>query len=133
MSENKIRTIKLPDETVYEVALPAGDKDSTFYKTASATANAFTVTIPGITALTDGMIVHVRFNAATASGATLNVNGLGAHAIYYRTATAVTTHIVKDNYVTLIYDASAGHWVMLFSYDADSNTIGYQVRTNSSQ
>lgn len=112
----------------------AMENKNTYYTTASDTANAFTVSIPGVTELYDGLLVHVKFNAATASGATLNVNGLGAKAIYYRTATAITTHISpKDNYVTLIYDATNSHWVMQYNYDANSNTIAYQLRTNSAQ
>jgi hypothetical protein len=133
MSEKKISQVLLPDNVTYDITLPPTDKNAMFYTTASSTANAFTVTIPGITALTDGMIINVKFNAATASGATLNVNGLGAHAIYYREATAITTHIVKNNYVTLVYEASTEHWVMQFAYDSSgSNTVGYQLRTNSS-
>lgn len=104
---------------------------ATYYKTASATANAFTVSIPYVTALEDGMIIHCQFNAATATGATLNVNNLGAKGLYYRYATAITTHIAKDNYVDLIYSSTIDKWVMLFSYDSNTNTIAYQVRTNS--
>lgn len=102
-----------------------------YYKTASATANAFTVSIPNVTALEDGMIIHCQFNAATASGATLNVNNLGAKGIYYRYATAITTHIAANNYVDLIYASAIDKFVMLFSYDSNTNTIAYQVRTNS--
>lgn len=81
--------------------------------------------------MSDGLVVNLRFNAASASGATLNINNLGAKAIYYRQGTAVTTHISANNYVTLVYEQATGHWVMQFSYDANSNTIGYQIRTNS--
>ena len=106
--------------------------DLKYYKTTSAAANAFIVTIPHITVLEEGLVIHVKFHAATAEGATLNVNNLGAKAIYYRTATAITTHIAANNYVTLVYDATNSHWVMQFAYDsAGSNTIGYQLRTNS--
>ena len=108
---DKIDQLQLPNSqgvvTSYDITLPVDDKNAMFYTTASATANAFTVTIPGIDALVDGMIIHVKFNAATASGATLNVNNLGAKAIYYRTASAITTHISPaNNYVTLVYDGT---------------------------
>lgn len=104
---------------------------SKYYTTNSTTENAFLVTIPYVKALSDGLVIHCQFHAATKSGATLNVNSLGAKGIYYRYATAITTHIVANNYVDLIYSASIDKWVLLFSYDADSNTLGYQVRTNN--
>ena len=147
---NTIDKIKLPGEstprliiphalwdgtTNYQTTLPILTKDEVvalmsdlkFYTTTASTANAFEVTIPHLTALEDGLAVYVRFHAATASGATLNVNGLGAKPIYYRTTTAITTH----SYVILVYRASDSRWIMLFNYDANSNTIGYQIRTNS--
>jgi len=120
------------DSNNYDITLPVDDVNAMFYTTSSATANAFIVTIPGVDVLVDGMIINVKFHAATAEGATLNVNNLGAKAIYYRTSTAVTTHIVANNYVTLVYDATNDHWVMQYAYDnTGTNTIGYQLRTNS--
>lgn len=104
---------------------------SKYYTTSSTTENAFLVTIPYVKALSDGLVIHCQFHAETKSGATLNVNNLGAKGIYYRYATAITTHIIANNYVDLIYSASIDKWVLLFSYDADSNTLGYQVRTNN--
>ena len=104
---------------------------SKYYTTSSTTANAFLVTIPYVKALSDGLVIHCQFHTATKSGATLNVNNLGAKGIYYRYATAITTKIVANNYVDLIYSASIDKWVLLFSYDANSDTLGYKVRTNN--
>jgi len=108
----------------YDIALPADSKDTMFYTTASATANAFTVTIPDVQALYDGLAVNVKFNAATATNCTLNVNNLGAKSIYYRTGTACTTHIAANMYVTLIYNGTG--WVMQGTWpNADTkNTAG---------
>ena len=53
--------------TNYDIALPSDSKDTMFYTTASATANAFTVTVPDLQALYDGAVVNVKFNAATAA------------------------------------------------------------------
>lgn len=151
---NSIGKIKLPGESEkrpiipqaiwdgtndYQAILPAMSQDEIlalmsdlkFYTTTAPTANAFEVIIPHITELVDGLAVYVRFHAATASGATLNVNGLGAKPIYYRTTTAITTHIGANSYVILVYRASDSRWIMLFSYDSNTNTIGYQIRTNS--
>lgn len=104
---------------------------SKYYTTSSTTENAFLVTIPYVKALSDGLVIHCQFHTATNSGATLNVNSLGAKGIYYRYATAITTHIVAHNYVDLIYSATIDKWVLLYSYDANSNSLGYQVRTNN--
>lgn len=104
---------------------------SKYYTTSSTTANAFLVTIPYVKELSDGLVIHCKFHASTKSGATLNVNNLGAKGINYRYETALTTHIVAYNYVDLIYSASIDKWVLLFSYDANSDTLGYRVRTNN--
>ena len=104
---------------------------SKYYTTSSTNATDFLVTIPYVKALSDGLVIHCKFNASTKSGATLNVNNLGAKGINYRYETALTTHIVAYNYVDLIYSASIDKWVLLFSYDANSDTVGYKVRTNN--
>ena len=104
---------------------------SKYYTTSSTTENAFLVTIPYIKALSDGLVIHCQFHTATKTGATLNVNSLGAKGIYYRYATAITTHILAHNYVDLIYSATIDKWVLLYTYDANSNPLGYQVRTNN--
>ena len=59
------------------VSIPFAEVDST------STSTVFTATVDGITALTDGVCVYLRNNKVnSASGCTLNVNGLGAKPIY---------------------------------------------------
>lgn len=124
----------------YKAELPTLSKDETiivnsrikYYKTTSA-SNVFSVTIPYITSLEDGMIIHCQFDESSATGATLNVNNLGAKNIQYRYATAVTSHITKDNYVDLIYSSALDKWVMLFSYDSNSTDyLSYSATAVSS-
>ena len=110
---DRIDQLKL-GSTSYDIALPADSKDTMFYTTASSTANTFTVSIPDVEALYTGLAINVKFNAATASGCSLNVNNLGAKNIYYRTGTVCTDHIAKDMYVTLVYNGTG--WVMQGSY-----------------
>jgi hypothetical protein len=121
--------------TSYDIALPADSKDTMFYTTASATANAFTVTVPDLTSLYDGAVINVRFNAATATNCTLNVNGLGAKRIEYRVGSFCTSHIAKDMYITLAYNASgnsnAGTWVMQGHYDASDQYGIYESYVNA--
>lgn len=120
-------------------AIPYGECDST------STATAFTATVDGITSLYDGVTVMLRNGVVTsASGFTININGLGAKPVYSNMATGnpVTptdptreTTIFNINYtMLLVYDSnivSGGGWICYRGYDANTNTIGYQLRTNS--
>lgn len=112
--------------------LPYGVVDGT------STATAFTVTISGITTLYDGLCILVKNNViASKADCTLNVNGLGAKRIHYNTAanSQITTQWTATMTAMFYYDStrnsSAGAWVMFYGYDSNTNTIGYQVRTNS--
>ena len=89
--------------------------------------------IPNITELTDGLSINVYFPVQSNTNCTLNVNSLGDKAIYLTVAgTRVTTNIPAASYVTLVYNAEHDYWVWVRAYDSgNSNTIGYQVRTNS--
>lgn len=75
----------------------------------SSTAYAFTATVPGITELRDGVCFFL-FNdvVASASGCTLNVNGLGAKPIYLANGTRVTTQLAKSYVWPIFYDSSRG-------------------------
>lgn len=126
--------IELPGGDKYGVragAIPFGRVDST------STATAFTATVLGVTELTDGTCVMLDNGVITsASGFTLNVNGLGAKPVYTNLAAATRdTTIFNIAYTMLfVYDeerVSGGCWVCYRGYDANTNTIGYQLRTNS--
>lgn len=111
--------------------IPFGEVDST------STATAFTATVTGITELKDGTVVMLRNGVVTsASGWTLNINGLGAKPVYTNLAAATRdTTIFNVAYTMLfVYDSdrvSGGCWICYRGYDANTNTIGYQLRTNS--
>ena len=111
--------------------IPYGEVDST------STSTVFTATVPGITELKDGTVVMLRNGVVTsASGFTINVNGLGAKPVYNNMAAATRdTSIFNVNYTMLfVYDSdrvSGGCWICYRGYDANTNTIGYQLRTNS--
>lgn len=111
--------------------IPFGRCDST------STSTVFTATVDGLTELTDGTCVMLENGVVTsASGWTLNVNGLGAKPVYTNLAAATRdTTIFNINYTMLfVYDSqrvSGGAWVCYRGYNSDNNTIGYQLRTNS--
>ena len=103
----------------------------------TSTATAFTATIPGVTEYYDGLAIMLKNGVVTsASGFTININGLGAKHSYTNmaTATADTTLFNVAYTMLFVYDStrvSGGGWICYRGYDANTNTIGYQVRTNS--
>lgn len=111
--------------------IPFGRCDST------STSKVFTATVPGIQELTDGVCAMIENGVVTSeSGFTLNVNGLGAKPCYSNLAAATRdTTLFNVAYTMLfVYDeerVEGGCWVCYRGYDANTNTIGYQVRSNS--
>lgn len=141
---SKISNIKI-DQNTYDIratAIPYGVVDDT------STSTAYTVTVPGITELTEGVCCLIKNGKVTSeSGFTLNVNGLGAKPIYSNMATGnshTPTASTRDTtifninytmlfiYTTSLHDVPTGAWICYRGYDANTNTIGYQLRHNSS-
>ena len=112
-------------------AIPMGQVDST------STATAFTATVDGVTGLYDGVCVWLKNGVVTsAAGFTININNLGAKPVYGSLAAATaSTTIFNVNYTMLfVYNStrvSGGCWDVVYGYDINTNTIGYQLRTNS--
>ncbi len=136
-----ISAVTLPDgynTNIRAGAIPFGEVDST------STSEAYTATVPGISALVDGVCVLLKNGVVTSeSGFTININGLGAKPSYSNMATGHgdtnptrDTTIFNINYTMLfVYSediVSGGGWICYRGYDANTNTIGYQLRTNSS-
>lgn len=92
----------------------------------SSTATAFVATIDGITELVDGVCcILANTKVKSASGCTLNVNGLGAKPIYRPdvAGSAVTTHWALNVTNMFVYNTarvSTGCWDMY--YMTDNNT-----------
>lgn len=112
----------------------------------TSTATAYTATIAGLDQLVDGTCVMLRNGVVTsAAGFTINVNGLGAKPVYNSLATGngvTPTNPTQDstifniNYTMLFVYVesdivSGGCWMCFRGYDSNTNTIGYQLRTNS--
>ena len=122
----------LKDAGIPAAGIPSGQVDST------STSTAFTATVPGITELRDGVCMLLKNGVVTsAAGFTINVNGLGAKPSYSNMAAATAdTTIFNVNYTMLfVYDStrvSGGCWVCYRGYDSNTNTVGYQIRSNSS-
>lgn len=137
-----ISHITLPDGTDYSIQATGifyGEVDST------STSTVFTTTIPGITEYYDGLTVLLKNGVVTsASGFTININGLGAKGSYSNQATgnSITptnptrdTTIFNINYTMMFTYCSTlvseGCWICYRGYNSDTNTIAYQIRTNN--
>ena len=100
---------------------------------ASDTAGTWTVTIPGITALTEGLTIKIRLKTSyNGTTNTLNLNGLGAKTVYFRYGNKLTSHYSKESVLALTYTTNAissGNdrtgWIIENIYDS-TNT--YQLR-----
>ena len=121
------------DETAYRTtSIPYGECDST------STATVYTATVPGITELRDGVCMWLKNGVVTsASGFTININSLGAKPVYSNLAAASRESTLWNIAYTMlfVYDSDrveGGCWVLYRGYDSNTNTIGYQLRTNSS-
>ena len=124
--------ITLANDIVKTTGIPFGVVDST------STSTVFTVTVPGIYKLEDGVCCMVKNGVVTsASGFTLNVNGLGAKPCFTNLAAATQdSTIFNVNYTMLfVYDSTrtdGGGWICYRGYyQSDTDKIGYQLRTNS--
>ena len=99
----------------------------------SDTAGTWTVTIPGITALAEGLTIKIRLKTSyNGTTNTLNLNGLGAKTIYFRYGNKLTSHYSKESVLALTYTTNAissGNdrtgWIIENIYDS-TNT--YQLR-----
>lgn len=122
------------------------DTTGNAYRTASipfaqvddtSTSTVFTATVPGITELRSGVCVFLMNGVVTsASGFTVNINGLGAKPVYSTLAAASRSTTLFNVAYTLflVYNeerVSGGCWDAYYGYDSNTNTIGYQLRTTA--
>lgn len=111
--------------------IPFGYVDST------STSTVFTATVDGITELRDGVCCYLMNGVVTsAADCTLNINNLGAKPLYSSLAAASrSTTVFNINYTMLfVYNSrrvDGGCWDVYYGYDSNTNTLGYQIRTNS--
>lgn len=103
------------------ISIPFGQVDST------STSTVFTATVDGITELRDGVCCYIRNGVVTsATGCTLNINGLGAKPMYYTTSSTgrVTSHF-NINYTWLfVYNSTriaGGCWDSYWGYNSEYN------------
>lgn len=113
-------------------AILYGTVDST------STATAYTATVAGLDQLVDGTCVMLHNGVVTsAAGFTVNINELGAKKCYNNMTNATQDTTIFNIAYTMMFvyaedlDEGNGGWWIYRGYDGNTNTIGYQVRTNS--
>jgi hypothetical protein len=134
-----ISSMTLPNGDTYDLkdkiaraSIPYAQVDST------STATVYTATVEGITELYDGVTVMLHNGVVTsASGFTMNINGLGAKKCYNNMTNATQDTTIFNVAYTMLFvysealDNGNGGWWIYRGYDTNTNTIGYQLRTNS--
>ena len=124
--------ITTTDTSWKTASIPMGYVDDT------STATEFTATVNGISELRNGVCVWLRNGVvSSASGFTIDINGLGAKPVYSSlSASSRSTTIFNIAYTLLfIYNSErveGGCWDIVYGIDNNTNTIGFQVRHNSS-
>lgn len=113
--------------------IPYGECDGT------STSTAYTATVPGITELKNGTIMLLKNGVVdSAAGFTININGLGAKKAFSNMAAATQESTTWKSAYTILFiyseaqDSGNGAWIYYRGYYSDANSIGYQLRTNSS-
>ena len=124
--------IAIANNAIKTTGIPFGICDET------STSTDFTVTVPGIYKLEDGVCCLIKNGVVTsASGFTLNVNGLGAKPVYSNmaAATAETTMFNINYTMFFVYDStrvSGGCWILYRGYyQSDTDKNAYQIRGNT--
>ena len=90
----------------------------------SSTATAFVLTCDDIDALSDGLIIICKnTKIASASGCTINLNGLGAKSVWLSQGnSACTTHWGLNQTYMFVYDSTNSRWELQQGRDTDSTT-----------
>lgn len=110
------------------VGIPFGKLDET------STSTVMTATVPGITELKSGVCMFLMNGRVTsASGYTININGLGAKPVYGTMAAATRSTTLFNVAYTGFFvfneeRVEGGCWDFYYGYDSNSDTIAYDVR-----
>ena len=110
-----VKDLKIERGTVATDWSPAPEDVRASYKTTTTdTRGHWTVRIPGIDRLYDGLQIHVKFTTYYYGNGegynTINVNGLGAKLVWWRQGQLLTSHFGINAELTLTYRTSAGSY-----------------------
>lgn len=122
----------VPSISKKALSIPVGTVDDT------STSTTFTASVPDIDKLENGVCCYITNGVVdSATGWTLNVNGLGAKPVYISmaTATAATTQFGLKYTMLFIYNSTRvanGCWDMFYGYYSDADKTGLLIRTGYS-
>ena len=112
--QQQIDAIVDADDTTVVNTSHVAHTEKAYATSASDTRGHWTVSIPGITSLYDGLKIHVKLSTYWYGNGeaynTLNVNGLGAKMVWWRYNSRLTTHFDKNAEVTLTYRSDCGSY-----------------------
>lgn len=144
-SGNTTATFYYPDEIDYASSPTSGGNadrsNAILYGSvdSTSTSTVYTATVDGLDELTDGTTVMLHNGVVTsAAGFTVNINNLGAKKCYNNMTNATQDTTIFNVAYTMLFvysedlDEGNGGWWIYRGYDGNTNTIGYQLRTNSS-
>jgi hypothetical protein len=104
----------------------------------TSTSTNFKATVDGITSLKDGTTIMLHNGVVSSeSGFTININNLGDKKCYNNMTNATRDTTIFNVAYTMLFvyseslDSGAGGWWIYRGYDANTNTIDYQLRTNN--
>ena len=118
-----IATANTANLGVNRIPLSALAADVNYCFTTTNSSSAFwKLTIPGITFLKDGLMIHFKLSTASNTNYNLlNLNGLGNRPIYYKYDQILQNKIAKDMEITLIYRED------ISSIDRIINEVNYGI------
>lgn len=108
---------------------PSWNDDSSFtYATATEdTAGRWTVTIPSITQLYDGLTIRIYLSKSyNSTFNTLNVSGLGEKLVKYRRDSQLTSHIPQYGSIVLTYKTELASYSISNAYCDPVNNANYR-------
>ena len=115
-----------------KMSLFSGIPYGTVGGTSSSTVK--TADVEGFTAIYDGATcIITNDGTASATGWTMNVNGLGAYKVFQSQSGAAitTTYAANSTYMFTFseaLDSGNGGWYMYYGYNSNDNTVGYNIR-----
>ena len=119
-----VSQIKLPDNNTYNI------KDallSSYDTGANDTAGRWTVTVPRVTELYEGLTIRVYLNKSyNSTFNTINVNGLGEKLVKYRRDGQLTSHVPQYACITLTYHTNLAAYSISNAYCDPVNNANYR-------
>lgn len=100
------------------------------YIKSAGNGRAYTATVAGLAAVTNGTPILLKLHADCADNATLNVNGAGAKPLFMGDAAVTEASLTANNIYQVVFDSTDNRWYVVGSYGggrSDAIAGGYGV------